>query len=88
MLDYVLAFLGLYSAVFYLLLFLSQTERVRKDPSKCTHCRVCYRVCPMEILKVYEERKNTDVSSAKCVHCYNCVDNCPEEGCLHVEHAL
>ena len=59
--------------------------RLRKDPSKCTHCRICYRVCPMEIQKVYEERRQTDVSSAKCVHCYNCVDNCPEEGCLSVE---
>lgn len=59
--------------------------RLRKDPDKCTHCRICYRVCPMEILNVYEQRGSSDVSSEKCVHCYNCVDNCPEDGCLSVE---
>ena len=60
--------------------------KLRKDPEKCTHCRVCYRVCPMEILKVYEERKQRDVSSSKCIHCYTCVDSCPEDGCLSVEY--
>jgi formate hydrogenlyase subunit 6/NADH:ubiquinone oxidoreductase subunit I len=40
----------------------------------------------MEILKVYEERKQRDVSSSKCIHCYTCVDNCPEDGCLGVEY--
>lgn len=60
--------------------------KLRKDPAKCTHCRICYRVCPMEILKVYEERKQRDVSSSKCIHCYTCVDNCPEDGCLSVEY--
>lgn len=59
--------------------------KLRKDPSKCTHCRICYRVCPMEITRVHEERRDRDVTSAKCVHCYHCVDNCPEEGCLTVE---
>ena len=60
--------------------------KLKKDPSKCTHCRICYRVCPMEILKVYEERKVRDVSSSKCIHCYSCVDNCPEDGCLSVAY--
>ena len=59
--------------------------KLRKDPAKCTHCRICYRVCPMEITKVHEERKTREVTSSKCVHCYRCVDNCPEEGCLSVE---
>jgi ferredoxin-type protein NapH len=59
--------------------------KLRKDPKKCTHCRICYRVCPMEILKVYEEREKSDVTSSKCIHCYHCVDNCPEEGALSVE---
>ncbi len=61
--------------------------RLRKDPSKCTHCRVCYRVCPMEIQRVWEERESRDVTSDKCVHCYTCLDSCPEDGCLSVEFA-
>jgi len=64
----------------------SALVKLKKDPAKCTHCRICYRVCPMEILKVYEERKGSDVSSSKCIHCYSCVDNCPEDGCLRVTY--
>jgi polyferredoxin len=58
--------------------------RISKDAEKCTHCRICLRVCPMEIEKVYEGRENDDVSSWKCVHCYRCVESCPEKDCLNV----
>ncbi|MFQ6060160.1 MAG: 4Fe-4S binding protein [Thermoplasmata archaeon] len=57
---------------------------LRKDNSRCTHCGVCARVCPMEIRKVYEEREEENVSVAECVHCYRCVESCPEVGCLGV----
>jgi cellulose synthase/poly-beta-1,6-N-acetylglucosamine synthase-like glycosyltransferase len=33
MIEYVLAFLGLYAAVFYLLIYISEEENVRKDPA-------------------------------------------------------
>lgn len=58
--------------------------RLKKDHSKCTHCGICARVCPMEIKKVYKEREEGNVSVAECVHCYRCVESCPEEGCLAV----
>jgi polyferredoxin len=58
--------------------------QLHKNADKCTHCRVCLRVCPMKIEKVYEERESGQVTSWKCVHCYRCVESCPEEDCLNV----
>ncbi|TET91296.1 MAG: 4Fe-4S binding protein [Methanomassiliicoccales archaeon] len=57
---------------------------LKKDASKCTHCGICARVCPMEIKKVYTEREQENVTVSVCVHCYRCVESCPEEGCLGV----
>jgi polyferredoxin len=57
---------------------------IKKDNSKCTHCRICHRVCPTEVRKVYEERVEENVTTPECIHCYSCVESCPEEGCLSV----
>jgi formate hydrogenlyase subunit 6/NADH:ubiquinone oxidoreductase subunit I len=57
---------------------------LKKDHAKCTHCGICARVCPMEIRKVWNERKDENVTVSECVHCYRCVESCPEEGCLGV----
>jgi polyferredoxin len=57
---------------------------IRKDHSKCTKCRICARVCPTEVHKVYEERIDPNVTTAQCIHCYSCVEACPEDGCLSV----
>lgn len=58
--------------------------RLSKNADKCTHCRVCLRVCPMKIEKVYETRESGDVASWKCVHCYRCIESCPEHDCLYI----
>lgn len=58
--------------------------RLQKRADRCTHCRICLRVCPMKIEKVYESRESGDVGSWKCVHCYRCVESCPERDCLSV----
>jgi polyferredoxin len=57
---------------------------LRKENSKCTHCGICARVCPMEIRKVWTEREKENVTVSECVHCYRCVEECPEGGCLGV----
>lgn len=58
--------------------------RLEKDGSKCTRCRICARVCPMDIEDVYEEKGSQNVTYPTCVHCYKCVEKCPEAGCLSV----
>ncbi len=55
---------------------------LHKDPNKCTKCRICLRVCPMDHDKVYEEMEGIDVGGEDCTLCGKCIEMCPEEGCL------
>jgi polyferredoxin len=57
---------------------------LQKDGNKCTKCRICLRVCPMDIEEIYEEKDKTNISAKECIHCYRCVELCPEEDCLSV----
>jgi len=55
---------------------------LHKDTDKCTKCRVCLRVCPMDHDRVYEEMEKDDVGGEDCTLCGKCVEMCPEKGCL------
>jgi Pyruvate/2-oxoacid:ferredoxin oxidoreductase delta subunit len=61
--------------------------RLEKVGSKCTRCRICARVCPMDIEEIYEAKGTENVTYPTCVHCYKCVEKCPEAGCLSVKFA-
>ncbi|MCK4420610.1 4Fe-4S binding protein [candidate division WOR-3 bacterium] len=47
--------------------------RIRVDMDKCTECRVCQMVCPMDI----EIFKNPD--SLDCIRCGRCIKDCPQD---------
>lgn len=55
---------------------------LRKDPEKCTKCRICLRVCPQDFQMVYEEMERENITGAECTLCGRCVESCPEEGAL------
>lgn len=55
---------------------------LKKDGVKCTKCRICLRTCPMDINKIYEERKERNVTYTDCTLCLRCVETCPEDDCL------
>jgi len=55
---------------------------LRKDPSRCTKCRVCLRVCPMDIEEIFVEMERENVTSPECIMCGRCVESCPEDGAL------
>ena len=55
---------------------------LRKDPNKCTKCRICLRVCPVEHDKVYEDMESVDVGGEDCTLCGRCIEFCPENDCL------
>jgi polyferredoxin len=62
-------FVGLTSKIGFL--------RIRREPTLCTNCAACNKVCPMKI----------DVAGAKtmpttCNSCLNCVAACPRAGAL------
>jgi polyferredoxin len=55
---------------------------LKKDPDKCTKCRICLRVCPLDHDRVYEDMEADDVAGEDCTLCGKCVEMCPEEDCL------
>ncbi len=54
--------------------------KVTRDPSRCTDCRACTRVCPAR-LPVHTLGR---VASIECTSCQDCVVACPVRGCLAV----
>ncbi len=55
---------------------------LRKDPAKCTKCRICLRVCPQDFHTVYEEMEKENITGPECTLCGRCVECCPEQGAL------
>jgi polyferredoxin len=54
--------------------------KITRCDEKCTHCRVCDKVCPMAIDISGVEK----VSHIDCHICGDCVAMCPEEGALSI----
>ena len=49
------------------------------DPSKCSLCMRCARVCPtgaISILEVGENKSSFEIDLGKCCYCGECVDAC------------
>jgi len=59
---------------------------LKKDPDRCTRCRICVRVCPLDHDRVYEDMTRDDVGGEDCTLCGKCVEYCPEEGCLSLNY--
>ncbi len=71
------AFMGLWNRI--------STVWLRKDPEKCTKCRICLRVCPQDYAPVYEEMEKQNITGAECTLCGRCVEACPEKGALSLQ---
>lgn len=59
---------------------------INKVEEKCTKCGICKRVCPAQVIDVYE-KKGGVINTSMCLNCMRCVEMCPYEGCLKVEFA-
>ena len=47
------------------------------DEEKCTGCEACVSACPVDALKVTNEK--CKVNADTCIDCGTCVDECPVE---------
>ena len=59
--------------------------RLEKEAEKCTFCGTCRRCCPVDIERVYQERRLAVVTDSQCTLCCRCVEACPEPECLKVK---
>ena len=57
-----------------------------KVEEKCTKCGICKRVCPLQVVDVYEKRGGR-IDTSMCMLCLRCVEMCPYEDCLKLEMA-
>lgn len=48
------------------------------DPKKCAGCGECARNCPVEAIKMVDD-KATLLDPPACINCGICVINCPTE---------
>jgi ferredoxin-type protein NapH len=55
-----------------------------KVEEKCTKCGICKRVCPAQVVEVYN-KKGGRIDTSMCLLCLRCVEMCPYEDCLKLE---
>ncbi|MFA4029906.1 MAG: hypothetical protein GDYSWBUE_001215 [Candidatus Fervidibacterota bacterium] len=58
---------------------------LEKQHRKCTSCGACRRCCPMDIERVYREKRLKIVTDHECLLCFRCVEICPEKNCLEAK---
>jgi nitroreductase/NAD-dependent dihydropyrimidine dehydrogenase PreA subunit len=58
----------------------STSASVFIDPSRCSACGACIRVCPSDILSLENSTAQAapDTNSARCLQCGHCMAACPE----------
>jgi len=49
---------------------------VKVDIEKCTGCGACVDICPVNAIKIENEKA---IISEECVDCGACVEQCPTE---------
>jgi NAD-dependent dihydropyrimidine dehydrogenase PreA subunit len=47
------------------------------DQEKCTGCKTCEEGCPVEAIKVENDKAVVDAET--CVDCGTCIEECPEK---------
>ena len=58
------------------------------DYKKCTGCKLCYEICPMDVYGWEEETKLPYLAHYdECQHCGDCYFDCPQK-CIDVTYPI
>lgn len=52
------------------------SNKLRVDEDKCIVCSKCEKLCPMNNIKIVD---NKVVQNNQCTMCYRCINNCPKQ---------
>lgn len=52
------------------------TDKLAIDIEKCVGCGKCQEICPMNNIKIENQKAK---ASDKCTMCYRCISNCPQK---------
>ena len=52
------------------------SNKLRVDEDKCIVCGKCEKLCPMNNIKIVD---NKVVQNNQCTMCYRCINNCPKQ---------
>ncbi len=52
------------------------SDKLRIDEYKCIGCGKCEKLCPMNNIKIID---NKVVQNNQCTMCYRCINNCPKQ---------
>ncbi len=55
-----------------------------KIEEKCTKCGICKRVCPTQVVEIYNQ-KSGRIDTSMCILCLRCIEMCPYEDSLKLE---
>ena len=50
------------------------SNKLKIDTTKCIGCAKCVKLCPMDNIKIENDKA---VSLDKCTMCYRCINHCP-----------
>lgn len=45
------------------------------DMSKCSHCNICVKICPMSAI----DKETLQIDKKQCLRCFGCVKRCPKK---------
>jgi ferredoxin len=49
----------------------------RVDTNKCTGCALCVEVCPVDAIKIEDDKAQVDEGT--CIDCGACAEECPND---------
>jgi NAD-dependent dihydropyrimidine dehydrogenase PreA subunit/flavodoxin len=76
-------FMGIFSQKEWAWNFLRKFYPLQIDPQKCSRCKLCVKLCPVENIEMkgYPEYKNA------CIICMRCFSFCPSQAIYSPSHA-